>query len=227
MIFVTGDTHGRIERISENESLKALGEGDYLIVCGDFGFVLATKGTMNYFAEYEDILRLEALPYTVLFVDGNHENFDRLNAYPEEIWNGGKVHRIGKNILHLMRGQVFEIEGKRIFTMGGAHSFDKFIRTEGLSWWSAEIPNVDELAEAKRNLERFNNTVDYVITHTAPRAGIAALGFDVADDEIPLTELLDYVLENVSFKRWYFGHWHTDRKIDERLFAIYNYVDEI
>lgn len=227
MICITGDTHGRIERICGNTALSVLGKGDYLIVCGDFGFVFANKGTMAYLEEYEDIQRLEALPYTILFVDGNHENFDRLNAYPVEEWNGGRVHRVGKNILHLMRGQVFEIEGKRILAMGGAHSIDKYMRTENVSWWSTEIPSCAELAEARLNLEKCSYSVDYVITHTAPRAGIATLGFSVAEEEIPLVELLDSVYENVSFKRWYFGHFHTDRRIDGRLFAMYNYVDEI
>ena len=61
MIYITGDTHGRIDRICGNEALSALGEGDHLIVCGDFGFVFETRGTMSFFAEYEDILRIEAL----------------------------------------------------------------------------------------------------------------------------------------------------------------------
>ena len=73
------------------------------------------------------------LPFSVLFVDGNHENFDLLNSYPVEIWKGGKVHRVKPNITHLMRGQVFEIEGKTIFTFGGATSIDRDFRTEGMS----------------------------------------------------------------------------------------------
>ena len=48
-----------------------------------------------------------------VFIDGNHENYDRLSAYPVTEWRGGKVHRIADNILHLMRGQVFEIDGVR------------------------------------------------------------------------------------------------------------------
>ena len=30
-------------------------------------------------------------PWTTLFCDGNHENFDLLSKYPVEEWNGGKV----------------------------------------------------------------------------------------------------------------------------------------
>ena len=38
MIFVTGDTHGDIS-FFKNPALKKLGEKDYLIICGDFGFL--------------------------------------------------------------------------------------------------------------------------------------------------------------------------------------------
>ena len=39
---------------------------------------------------------------------------------PVAEWHGGKVHRIRPHVLHLMRGQIFELEGCRFFTMGGA-----------------------------------------------------------------------------------------------------------
>lgn len=55
---------------------------------------------------------------------GNHENFDRLYQYPVEDWHSGKVHKIRESVLHLMRGQVFEIEEKKIFSFGGASSHD-------------------------------------------------------------------------------------------------------
>lgn len=54
----------------------------------------------------------------------NHENFDRLMAYPVEEWHGGKIQRIRPSVIHLMRGQVFELEEKKLFTFGGASSHD-------------------------------------------------------------------------------------------------------
>ena len=51
-------------------------------------------------------------------------NFDRLYQYPVEDWHSGKVHKIRESVLHLMRGQVFEIEEKKIFSFGGASSHD-------------------------------------------------------------------------------------------------------
>ena len=107
-IYVTGDIHGYPIRLSD-ESLKEngipLSKNDKLIVCGDFG--------LPWYNDFEDIQCLEWLsqkPFEILFVDGNHENFDRLYEYPIEEWHGGKVHKIRESVIHLMRGQVFEIE---------------------------------------------------------------------------------------------------------------------
>lgn len=52
-----------------------------------------------------------------LFVDGNHDCHPRLADYPVKEWNGGLVHEIRPHVLHLMRGQVFNINDFR-----GAHS---------------------------------------------------------------------------------------------------------
>ena len=121
MIRVAGDTHGDPVRFIENN----MGDNewtsdDYLIVCGDFGFIFRNNEAEREFLDY-----LETKPYTICFCDGNHENFPAIFSYPKEKWNGGYVHRIRKNVLHLMRGQVFEIDGRKVFTMGGAYfNFD-------------------------------------------------------------------------------------------------------
>lgn len=60
----------------------------------------------------------------LLFIDGNHENFERLYQYPIKEWHIGRAHEIRPHVLHLMRGQVFEIDGKKIFTFGGMSSHD-------------------------------------------------------------------------------------------------------
>ena len=120
MIYITGDCHRNFERFNtsifpeQNEMTK----NDYVIICGDFGGVWNKDGESKMETMVMDWL--ECKPFSTLFVDGNHENFDRLYAYPVEEWNGGKVHKIRPSVIHLMRGQVFVLEGKRIFTFGGA-----------------------------------------------------------------------------------------------------------
>ena len=121
---------------------------------------------------------LDCKPFTTLFVDGNHENFDRLNEFPVEEWKGGKIHRVQPSVIHLMRGQVFELEGKKIFTFGGASSHDidggilepddpdykkkkekldrgdKPYRINRVSWWKEELPSEEEMKEGRENLQK-------------------------------------------------------------------------
>ena len=82
-----------------------MGRDDYMIVTGDLGGVWAGEQ-----ADSNRLDWLEAKHFTTLFVDGNHENFELLNAYPEQIWHGGRVHQVRPHVLHLMRGQHYDIE---------------------------------------------------------------------------------------------------------------------
>ena len=103
MIYVTGDLHGDLSRL-ETFRLHRLKRDDKLIICGDFGFLWDNSDS-----EKKALDKLSKKKYTILFVDGTHENFDLLEQYPVEEWNGGKVHRVREKILHLMRGQIFTI----------------------------------------------------------------------------------------------------------------------
>ena len=120
-IFITGDTHAGFRRFRKKTFPQQAGltKDDYVIICGDFGGVW--DGTPR---ERNWLDWLEAKPFTTLFVSGNHENYDLLSALPVETWNGGKVQRVRPSVVHLMRGQVYEIGGRRFFTMGGASSHD-------------------------------------------------------------------------------------------------------
>ena len=123
-IYLTGDCHGRYNRFAKERfpEREGLCKDDFVIVLGDMGLIWSTDP--EDMTEKANIQYLDSLPFTVLFIDGNHENFDRLNAMPIDKWHGGKVHRIGESIYHLMRGQVFELEGHKFFTFGGAQSHD-------------------------------------------------------------------------------------------------------
>lgn len=109
----------------------------------------------------------------------------------------------------MMRGQVFEIDGKTFFTMGGAASHDKEHRREGISWWPGEMPSQAEYAEAERNLEKHNWKVDYVITHCAPTSLQTYLSVDYQPDE--LTTFFESLYERLDWKTWYAGHYHRDQ----------------
>lgn len=123
MIYITGDIHGDPRRLSMEcfPEQKEMTKDDYVIICGDFGLVWDQTENKN---EKYWLNWLQNKPFTTLFVDGNHENHDRLDAMPVSEWNGGKVHFVRPNVIHLMRGQVFTLQGQTYFTFGGASSHD-------------------------------------------------------------------------------------------------------
>ena len=169
-----------------------------------------------------------SLPVTTLFIDGNHENFEQLNSYAVEQWNGGKVHIIEDNMIHLMRAQIFTIDGLKFFTFGGAYSIDKMSRAEGISWFPEEIPSREEYEEGWANLEKEDFQVDYILTHTAPRDVAAAMGYgELSDDEVELRQYLQRVADETEFQKWYFGHFHEDAEVEEVFVCLYDEVVEV
>ncbi|MGN1432829.1 MAG: metallophosphoesterase [Ruminococcus sp.] len=230
MIYNTGDIHANQHKWVE-QIHPALSSGDILIVNGDFGI-----GFWNgrYWSEETFFDWISEQEYTVLFADGNHENFNKLNGYPVELWNGGKVHKIRHNLIHLMRGEVYNIDGIVVFVFGGGYSMDKYRRQENVSWWPQEMPSEEEYKNAENNLRKANYQVDYIITHTAPSdslnylSSIQSLGIkkDVIE-ELPLNIFLDDIQRRVTYKHWFFGHFHVDIEIWRNQTAVFNSIREL
>lgn len=227
MLYVTGDTHGDLDFqkiLDWTEATKLNKDKDYLVILGDFGYVWANKRDIH---EKEKLDFISRLPFTTLFIDGNHENHSRLNAMRVVNFMGGKAHKVYESIYHLMRGQVYEIAGKRIFTFGGASSIDKHLRTDGVSWWKEEEFNYRESNTAYDNLNKINWEVDYVLTHSAPLS-IRDKLFEGNNLYKPsATErLLEAILRNIKFKRWYFGHYHIDKNMNN-FKAMYENIERM
>jgi hypothetical protein len=225
LIFVTGDVHGAydIRKLSSKrfkEGRTTLKKQDYVIVCGDFGLIWDNSSEDKYWLKW-----LADKPWTTLFLDGNHENFDLLYQYKVERWCGGNVHIINDSVIHLMRGQVFNIEGKTFLTMGGGTSIDRAYRTEGRSWWRQEIPSKDEFDEALNNLDLNHWRVDYVLTHTSSNLMMKKMGY--IKENCELNNFLDKLEEELEFKHWYYGHFHRDCIVDDKHTALYNNIIKI
>ena len=177
---------------------------------------------------------LSEKPWITLFVDGNHENFDRLKNYPiTEEW-GGKVQKIYDKVYHLMRGEIYLIEGKKIFTFGGAFSHDKMYRREGISWWEDELPTKEECEYAIANLKTVGDTVDVIITHDAPKSIARRYGYDRVDmsqvyatDKEDITAFLEHISHFVNYKQWYCGHYHMDFDDSESFHFLYQTILKI
>ena len=247
MIFITGDCHGNFERFNasifpeQNEMTKE----DYVIICGDFGGVWNKDEESN--METMMLDWLDCKTFTTLFVDGNHENFDRLYGYPVENWHGGKVHKIRPSAIHLMRGQIYELCGKKIFTFGGASSHDisggvlelndpdyqkkkreldkgwKPYRINHLNWWKEELPSETEMNEGRENLLKHDNTVDFIVSHCASSSTAALLGQGLYKPDI-LTDYFEEIRQNVKFQKWFFGHYHDNRNVNAEEILLWEQI---
>ena len=225
MVAVTGDIHGDFERFNKND-VKKLKKGDTLIVCGDFGLVWDGSA--------EEEKKLKALgkrKYQTLFLDGVHENFELLKSYPVTGFMGGKARVINKNLVHLMRGEVYTIEDRTFFCMGGGTSADKDFRMKNNTWWEEEAPSEEELDNGTKNLEKHNNFVNYVITFEAPAKlkRILSMSYDGSggDDISNLNTYLERINGNITFDRWYFGCHHLDKVITPMHSCVYGELVEI
>jgi len=216
-----------------------------LIICGDFGGVWDNSTSEHYWLDW-----LSQCPFTILFVDGNHENFDMLLEMPLTEWNGGTVHFVRKNIIHLMRGQIYNIDGYSFFTMGGAASHDisggilepndpnlknkiKRLKTQHSpyrinhqSWWKEEMPNADEYHLAEGNLNACNRKVDYIITHCAPTSALDIISPGAYQPD-ELTEYLERVNQTCTYKHWFFGHYHSDKTVSQSMQLLYKHIIKI
>jgi len=225
MIFTCGDTHADIDYHKLNSFNfprgRTLAKDDYLVIAGDFGAVWNSDKTDEYLQQWYAMK-----PWTTLIVDGNHENFDLLETYPEIEMFGDKVGQINSSIYHLKRGRVYEIDGNKIFTFGGGYSIDKDWRVEGESWWPQEMPTTDEYNLGIVNLEKHNRKVDYIITHSCPMSIFQVINerFDMGhkiNGEDKLRYYFEEIMQYIDFKKWYFGHFHVDHDMDEFI-AMYN-----
>ena len=243
MIYITGDTHSDFSRfIEENFSIQSeMTKDDYIIICGDFGGVWTFEEESR--REKEALDWLNNKNFTTLFVDGNHENYTRLYNYPMEEWNGGKVHKIRDSVLHLMRGEIFDIDNKRIFAFGGARSHDiqdgilnldeeekiyeyrkrgAYFRIRDFSWWDLELPTKQEMGNGIKNLEKINYKVDYIISHCCS-TNVQALINSTYKRNI-LTDYLQQISEKCTFKRWYFGHYHDYKQVNSQFTLLYENI---
>ena len=222
MIYLTGDTHGLID-IDKLDlyfwDKDYVTKDDYLIILGDVG-CLWDGGDGDRAVQK----KLHDLPCTVLWIDGNHENFDLMACTgSESAWNGGRVQIIQEDIKRLLRGQIYEIEGHKFWTMGGGNSIDRIYRQKGVSWWSQEMPSREEYEEGTKNLERVDYKVDYILTHTCPETIGRQLVNTIYPGEEELQRYLEFIANEAEFKDWYFGHWHVDKDIG-KFHALYNRI---
>lgn len=227
-VFVCGDIHAHIDilKLSNKNWIghrDFLTENDLLIILGDFGLFWYQKNTKEEIYWLNWLLKKKC---QVAFIDGNHENHDIIDKFPIDNKWGGRVHECyvnerGKVLYHLMRGEVYIFNKKRVAVFGGANSIDKALRKEYISWWRRELPSYEEEINLYDNVSKYDGYIDYVLTHTCPNS-ISVNMFGIHSD-CRVAHMFDDILRILKFKEWHFAHYHKDvSSTDNKFYCHYN-----
>ena len=220
-VFLTGDIHGDIYPRFNTKNFpiqKELTKNDFVIVLGDFGIPWCNDATDRY-----QLKELENRPWTTLFLDGNHENFDLLREAPKEQWKNGTVRVIYGNLRYLLRGEVYHLEGMKIFTMGGGESPDREMRVGTEHWSREEMPSRAELFHGLESIEKAQFDVDLIFTHEPPlkTKEFLSLGTEGETRVSALNSYFDEIGKICKYKKWYFGSTHMDKVISRSRTAVF------
>ncbi len=226
MIYVTGDTHGRFERVKSFCERVKTKRDDILIILGDAGINFSGP-------EYDRIKKqlLEELPITIFAIHGNHEQRPyTIETYKEREWNGGTVYyeEDFPSILFAKDGEIFNLGGLQTIVMGGAYSVDKAFRLAyGYGWWEDEQPSDEIKRYVESKLDSVQWNIDVVLSHTTPLkyepVEVFMAGIDQSKVDKTTEIWLDNIEDRLSYKKWYCGHYHTEKKIDKLEIMFENF----
>lgn len=132
-----------------------------VVVVGDFGFWPKFREGVKFLDNASEVACRVGIP--VLWLDGNHEDFDSL----EDVY-GGLSRRsdpieIRRNVFYLPRGCRWEVDGVSFMTIGGGFSIDRAKRKLGVDWFTQETLTLDDVKYCV-GLE----PVDVIFSHDAP-----------------------------------------------------------
>ena len=241
-IYVTGDKHGRFDAILYRIEHGQITKDDAVIVLGDAG--------INYYLDKRDTKlkeKLEATGVTFLIVRGNHEARPVGKQYVQNeiicssMFKGNFIYEPEfYHILYMIDGETYIFNNSKgdfakALAIGGAYSVDKYFRLtkqkqgyKDYQWFEDEQLSQEEMDAIFRKVQ--NQSYDYVLTHTVPYNSRPIDMFLSTVDQSTVDESMEKFLQkvhdSVHFKRWYAGHWHTDRIMDNIRFC-YNDVMEL
>ncbi len=224
MIYISGDTHGNFKRLFMYIDVYGISEDDIIIILGDAG--------LNYYGNNKgDFDRKRALNnkgVKIFCIHGNHEaRPETLESYHIDKFKGGKVYveDAFPNILFAIDGEIYDFDGKKTIVLGGAYSVDKYYRlATGNMWFADEQPSDEIKLRVEEKLNEIGWKVDLVLSHTCPKKFIPTEAFLPSIDQSTVDnsteEWLDCIQDKLDYKKWYCGHWHIDKLLDNFRFVM-------
>ena len=225
-VFVKGDIHSDFSEITDFIIRFNLSEDDTIIILGDCGLYWRRdkKDAEQTIKIYEENYKTH-----ILWLDGNHENFNLIEQLPDE--QGTPFKRCSEHIHYIPRGTVFNIdvdgETKTCLACGGANSIDKFKRIKNFTWWEQESITDEDISNSIKNTK--GKHIDYVFTHCCPLSVfkdnapwlITLLGINQKLINHESENHLDVLMDCINFDKWFFGHYHVDKCLDNKFTCVF------
>ena len=199
-IAFLGDVHCNYKATVKAVRQAAKQNADVIVQCGDFGYDFP-PGFLKVVTD-----ECERFSIPLLFIDGNHENFDWLYAQP--VGKDGR-RKLTDWIWHLPRGHRWEWRGVTFLALGGGVSVDQDTRTPGYSWWPQEVITLGEAFKAA-----YPGHVDVLVSHDCPSGTDLKLGKSGFLPELLKAsdqhrEMLRAVVDEVRPRFIWHGHYHV------------------
>lgn len=224
MIYLTGDVHYPIdkEKLFLASEVGLISSKDVLLVTGDFGVVWESLGhTLDMLDE------IKTLPYTILWIDGNHEHFPLIESFPVVSRYDNICHKLADNCYHLCRGNIYTIEGHSFLALGGAMSTDRYTRTKGIDWFPEEELDGDVVGKVLNKLYT-DMRVDYVVSHDCPAHILEQIyrGKEILKSRT--SDILSIIDAQIDCTKWFFGHHHINKSFcNDKYYCLYNTIVDL
>lgn len=206
-ILVCGDWHGDhfAAQAAARQARRVACE--VILQCGDFGFW--PQRYPEYVTQVNNAMRKGGAPLNLVWIDGNHEDFDSL--YGTEWPRTAKgFWKLADYVHYAPRGLRWTWQGTRFMALGGGYSIDKSMRTPHVSWWPQETITQKQVYDI---LNDGQGDVDVMFTHDMPEGteGIP-LYFKNSPEDANNRMAVRSVVEHVKPKHLYHGHYHHYRE---------------
>lgn len=245
MIYITGDTHRKFDRIEYFCDSVNTTKDDLMIILGDAGINYYGERDDNRFKRY-----IESLPITLMLIRGNHESRPD-HSWPirtkatDNFFGTFAIQQEFPSILYALDGRMYKLNTsagwKNAFVIGGAYSVDKYYRlgsyaagNHAMKWFEDEQLSPEEMEMVKKNLLTsigMGEPVDYLLTHTCPESLEPKEMFLPFIDQSTVDKSTEKFLDEIktileekkiAYEKWFCGHWHTEKVAPENLRFMFN-----
>ncbi len=237
MLYVTGDTHGEnVERFSfkKTPALKDLAADDVVVVCGDTALGWPDSGNYTRYT----MEQLKCKPFPIVFILGNHDNYDWAETLPQVEAFGGTMRRIVvdgvayENRYIVDSWTVADLSGYHCLLCAHAKSHDiehlyreddyegiamakrrgEWFRVAHKTWWPQETLDIEAIEPFIQEHE--SEHFDAILTHDCP-----GMFCDFASPDgggyprLKRTEQEKYFdswRDRLDFDIWVHGHMHYE-----------------